>query len=324
MASPVKRDEVNNAEYDEFGRVTIALWPDEESVWTISSPELPSPREIHLESDDFPVLAPDTRETVLKLMKFRFSKDLRWLVTGALGVHPELWDLDESPPTRSRLPLEFLIDAEVRFSPDSRWLAASSQFVGGLVLDLSKLVPTEAAHALTGHSQLTNSLAFSSDSKLLASGSNDQTVCLYDVSGIVPRLIAKLRGHNDQVSRVEFSPDRRWLVSASHDGKTVVWDTSTVPIQSTAVLVHSDTREDAWLKNNNYFSEGLMVIGPEDGIEFTVIPLDRARLKDDAASFTGRNLSHPEWDEFFPSTAYERTFPQFDEGEGYPEDFEIF
>ncbi len=324
----LKYDDANNARYDKFSSVAITLRPQTESMWTISSSEFESPREIHLKSQDFPwdVAQEDaTDKASFKTMGFRFSDDLNWMVTTAPFVHPELWDLTIPSPTGQQLPLiEFLLDTNVTFSSDSRWLAASSLYTGIIVLDLSLSSPTTSPYELTDHSELTNSIAFSSNSMLLASGSNDHTVCLYDVSGIRPKFVEQLRRDNATISHVVFSLDGRWLVSTDEEGRSIIWDTHAEPIQSSAVLVHTDSSPNAGQNNNYYFTEDLLLIGLEEGNAFSVIPLSRSRLRQEAATFSGRNLSHAEWDEFFQDREYEITFPQFNEGEGYPEVFDIF
>ena len=71
-------------------------------------------------------------------------------------------------------------------------------------------------HTLTGHSGWyagVQSVAFSSDGKILASGSDDQTIKLWQPS--TAKELDTLRGHTNCVKSVAFSPDGQILASAS-------------------------------------------------------------------------------------------------------------
>ncbi|KAK4144138.1 uncharacterized protein C8A04DRAFT_36800 [Dichotomopilus funicola] len=76
---------------------------------------------------------------------------------------------------------------------------------------------------LEGHSKWVTSVAFSHDSKTLASASDDKTVKLWDT--VTGACTATLKGHSDQVSSVTFSHDSKILVSASSDNTVKLWDT---------------------------------------------------------------------------------------------------
>ncbi|MEH1886537.1 WD40 repeat domain-containing protein, partial [Nostoc sp.] len=80
-------------------------------------------------------------------------------------------------------------------------------------------------NTLEGHSSKVNSVIFSPDGKILASGSLDKTIKLWDIS--TGKAIKTLTGHSRWVWGVVFSPDGKTLASGSNDNTIKLWDVST-------------------------------------------------------------------------------------------------
>ena len=77
-------------------------------------------------------------------------------------------------------------------------------------------------HKLKGHEDYIGCLSYSPDSKIIASGSKDQTIRLWDVK--TGKQLRTLTGHNDQINFLSFSPDGSTLISGSGDMTINFWD----------------------------------------------------------------------------------------------------
>jgi eukaryotic-like serine/threonine-protein kinase len=110
-------------------------------------------------------------------------------------------------------------------SPDSRYAAlAKLREPPVLVFDLERGAPLQV---LEGHARWVVALAFSADSRRLATGSLDETARLWELEeGGSPRYRQSrtLEGHTRCVSSVAFSPDGKVLATGGDDGHCKLWD----------------------------------------------------------------------------------------------------
>ena len=87
----------------------------------------------------------------------------------------------------------------------------------------------ECVHTLKGHSSMVHAVAISPDGQLIASGSNDNTIKLWQLgTGKLLRQFGRwFSGHSSMVHTVAFSPDMQILASGSWDDTIKLWRLST-------------------------------------------------------------------------------------------------
>lgn len=78
---------------------------------------------------------------------------------------------------------------------------------------------------MTGHQQLVNHVAFTPDGRMIASGSFDKSIKLWQ--GYTGEYLTSLRSHVASVYQVCFSADSRYLLSGSKDSTLKLWDLKT-------------------------------------------------------------------------------------------------
>ncbi|MFI2034490.1 trypsin-like peptidase domain-containing protein [Streptomyces bottropensis] len=115
----------------------------------------------------------------------------------------------------------------IAFSPDSKTFATASD----RIVRLWDAATGSPRSTLTGHANVVVALAFSRDSRSLATAGRDKTVRLWSADTSETR--TTLAKHTDTVASMAFSPDGHILATASYDDTVRLWDPATGKIRRT-------------------------------------------------------------------------------------------
>jgi WD40 repeat protein len=137
-------------------------------------------------------------------------------VDGLLGASVKFWDVERRKERKGRLII--LPASLVKMAPSGSLVAARS-------LDDLQVWETSTGKPIGLESndvRLGSPASFSTDERLLATGTDSGHILLWDVAA--GKLLAQLTGHRGRVASVDFSPDGKRLVSGGDDTTILIWD----------------------------------------------------------------------------------------------------
>jgi WD40 repeat protein len=149
----------------------------------------------------------------------------------AVGVHKEVLLID--PPSgevAGKLSGQGGPVTALTYSPDGKYLAVASGVTGTIgevrLYDGSTAeVGASPQRILSGHKDVLYGIAFSPDSKVLATGGYDRLVRFWDVA--TGKELRTLKDHSDTVYSLAFSPDGKLFASGAADRAVKVYDVTT-------------------------------------------------------------------------------------------------
>jgi WD40 repeat protein len=181
------------------------------------------------------------------------------------GMHPfdlysvseDAWVWQQYLPKPVSKSLQTVLDKMLLKPTSQRYRSASD-----VLQDLSAYraaepnLPWKLAHTLLGHTGGITAIALHPANPILASGSTDRSIKLWDLESgqlihtFVGRSLFSKMGHGDRISALTFSPDGTLLFSGSDDGTIKEWNINnrklinTLPAPGWGVSALTITEED--------------------------------------------------------------------------------
>lgn len=234
------------------------------------------------------------------VMALAFTPDRNQLVSGGVDGTVRLWGFSSQVPREQTLTQVNRGEVHaVAVAPDGLIFASGSGTLDGLIC-LWTLAKGQGAlrTVLPGHKAPVAGLAFSADSRLLASTACDRTVRVWDLVGSEPKERSNLKAPAEVAQGVAVSPDGKAVALGCQDGSVCLWHwgkwTSDVtvlrghtgPVRSVAFSGDGKTLASGsvdqtvrlWDLADPSAGAATVLTGHSDGVRFVLFPTGDATL----------------------------------------------
>ena len=200
---------VGSVTYSRDGTTLVSgSWDKTIRFWDASTGELLKTLTGHTEVVNAVMYAPDGK-TVVSMS--HYDGTIRF------------WDAETAKPLKMITGHTGSYGRSVAFSPDGQMLAYNG--MPDHTISLRDVQSGQLLKILTGHTDIVNSVRFSPDSSVLASGGWDGSIRLWDVA--TGQLQKTIRGHEKGVPSIVYSQDSSTFISGSWDNTIRIWDVDT-------------------------------------------------------------------------------------------------
>lgn len=128
---------------------------------------------------------------------------------------------------------------KISISTNDKHIACSTEDNQIVLYDSNDFVPL--IKTMKKQTDLITCLSLSKKGNFMASGSQDNTLLIWDISNKDLRTVGPLKGHTKTLTALAFTDDEKKIASAGKDYIIIIWDTISGDILLDSLKKHSDT-----------------------------------------------------------------------------------
>lgn len=197
---------------------------------------------------------------ILKTERQRLKAELSSRVEGPLDLNfTEFTELALAPPTEAT-PAFGQADSQPTDRPEPPPNAAPE--TAAVAVNIQSHPAWECVRELSGHQGVLSAIAIAPEHQLLATGSRDRSVRLWDFPSGQWRFT--FWGQAQEVTGVAFSPDGQELISSSQDGKVTAWNLHTRTLRHTFRYPNAATSHKGFVHAVLCSPTGQVISGGDD------------------------------------------------------------